>query len=169
MGEGKNYHVWTLIVVFLLGVIITGGLVIWTRYNPGQEIKISVLAEEGLPAEIYIMGEVNNPGLYPLRTDDNFQDIVRSAGGVTDNADLGQLKLYVPGVGTVESPQKININRAELWLLQALPGIGEFRARAIVGHREKNGLFRNTRDLLKVEGIGAATYEQIKDMVTVIE
>lgn len=63
-------------------------------------------------------------------------------------------------------PQKININRAEAWLLEALPGIGETRAQHIVDHREQNGPFRDITEITSVEGIGRAIYEQIKDLIT---
>ena len=56
-----------------------------------------------------------------------------------------------------------------MWLLKALPGIGETLAQRIVEYRQRNGLFYNTRDLLKVAGIGTTTYEQIKDMITVAD
>jgi competence protein ComEA len=68
-----------------------------------------------------------------------------------------------------ESEQKVDINRAEAWLLQALPGIGEVRARAIVDYRQQNGSFRNINELLEVEGIGMDTYEKIKPLITVAE
>jgi competence protein ComEA len=68
-----------------------------------------------------------------------------------------------------EPPQKVNINRAEAWLLGALPGIGEVRAQAIIDYRQQNGPFRSTNELLKVAGIGTATYERIKDLITVAD
>ena len=66
-------------------------------------------------------------------------------------------------------PQKINLNRAEAWLLEALPEIGESRAQAIIDYREQNGPFHNINELIKVEGIGTATYEKIKDRITVAD
>ncbi len=69
----------------------------------------------------------------------------------------------------VESPQKIDINRAEAWLLQALPGIGETRAQAIIDYRRQNGPFQSINELTKVSGIGAATLDSIKDLITVTD
>jgi competence protein ComEA len=92
---------------------------------------------------------------------------MQSAGGVTANADKSTLILNVPQAGAQTTPQKININRAEAWLLEALPGIGSTRAKTIIAYREKYGLFRNTSELMKVEGIGQALYDQIKDLITV--
>ena len=112
---------------------------------------------------------MNNPGFYPLAVNDGIEALIQAAGGTTDNADLSQLKLYIPEGGEEAPPQKIDINRAEIWLLEALPGIGEVRAQAIVNYRCQNGPFRNINELIKVEGIGTTTYEQIKEMITVAD
>jgi competence protein ComEA len=66
-------------------------------------------------------------------------------------------------------PQKVDINRAEAWLLTGLPEIGTVTAGRIVAYREKNGPFRSINDLTRVEGIGKATFDKIKDLVTVSE
>jgi len=50
-----------------------------------------------------------------------------------------------------------------------LPGIGEVRAQAIIDYRRQNGPFHNISELTKVEGIGTATYEQIKQLITVAD
>jgi competence protein ComEA len=38
-----------------------------------------------------------------------------------------------------------------------------------VAYREKNGPFRSINDLTRIEGIGKATFDKIKDLVTVSE
>jgi len=72
-------------------------------------------------------------------------------------------------MGEAQEPQKIDINRAEVWLLKALPGIGETLAQRIVDYRHQNGPFHNIRQLLQVAGIGTTTYEQIKHLITVAD
>jgi competence protein ComEA len=64
-------------------------------------------------------------------------------------------------------PQKVDLNRAEVWLLQALPSIGEGRAKMIVAFREKNGPLRSVDDLLKIEGFGQSLLDKIKGLATV--
>ncbi len=160
---------WTLIIALLIVVIAVGGIVTWSRYSRSQPIEISLAPRPQLQGEIYVDGAVTNPGSYPFKADDSLGAIIRDAGGTTDGADPGHFKLYVPRSEEGPQPQKVNLNRAEAWLLQALPGIGETRAQAIIDYRRKNGPFRNTNELLKVEGIGAATYERIKDLVTVAD
>lgn len=70
-------------------------------------------------------------------------------------------------VNPAELPQKIDINRAEAWLLEALPGIGPSKAQAIIAYRQQNGGFKHIIKITEVEGIGPAIYEDIKDLITV--
>lgn len=65
------------------------------------------------------------------------------------------------------SPQKIDINRAEAWLLEALPGIGPSKAQAIIDYREQNGGFSDIVEITEVPGIGPSIYENIRDFITV--
>jgi len=61
----------------------------------------------------------------------------------------------------------VNINSASQKQLEELPGVGPAKAKAIIDYRKKNGPFKTTADIKKVEGIGDATYDQIKgDLVT---
>ena len=165
----KPNKFWTLVIILLIAIIAAGSVIVWSRYSPSQPIEISTPPSQELEGEIYISGAVTNPGFYPLKTEDSIGDIIQAAGGISSGADLGRLKLYIPDVEEEYQPQKIDINRAEVWLLQALPGIGEIRAQAIVDYRHQNGPFHNINELIKVKGIGATTYEQIKHLITVAD
>jgi competence protein ComEA len=150
-------------------VIIAGSIIIAARWDRGGAIEITLEPARDFTGEVSISGEVNNPGVYPFGDDDSLADILRAAGGVTDNADPTRIEIIVPGVGDGEEPQKVNINRAGAWLLAALPGIGEVRAQAIIDYRLGNGPFRDIYELLKVEGIGETTFENIKHLITVTD
>ncbi|MFC2071074.1 helix-hairpin-helix domain-containing protein [Chloroflexota bacterium] len=160
---------WTLLIVFLVVIIAAGSVVTWLRYNPGQQVEISMPGGEEWRGQIYIDGAVNNPGSYPLLDGDSVESLIQAAGGVTDNVNLSGLKLHIPGEGEGQDSQRININRAEVWLLTALPGIGETLAQRIVAYRLENGPYRNTSEITGVSGIGDDTYEQIKDLITVAD
>ncbi len=169
MTASKLNQYWALAAILLVAIIVIGGIVAWSRYSPGQPIEISTPPDQELPGSIYIGGAVTNPGFYPFMTGDSLEALIQAAGGTTGGADLGGLELYITGAGENQEPQKIDINRAEVWLLKALPGIGETLAQRIVDYRQQNGAFRNTAELLKVAGIGTATYQQIEHLITVAD
>jgi competence protein ComEA len=167
MKAGRFFSRWTLVVAILVVIIIAGGVVIGSKYSRSQLVEISLNPAPAPAGEIYIGGEVINPGIYPFYVGDSLDEVLRAAGGVTGNADLSYIELIVSGKGEVAGPQKVDINTADAWLLAALPGIGDVRAQAIVDYRHKNGPFRDVNELLNVEGLGAVTLENIRDLVTV--
>ena len=54
----------------------------------------------------------------------------------------------------------VELNTASVQLLSYVSGLNKKTATAIVAHREKNGPFKNRKELLKVSGIGEKAYEQ---------
>ena len=54
---------------------------------------------------------------------------------------------------------EININSADVGVLQQLQGVGPAKAQAIVDYREANGPFTSIDDLSAVSGIGPRTVE----------
>jgi competence protein ComEA len=61
---------------------------------------------------------------------------------------------------------KMDINTASAAELIALDGIGQSYADRIVEYRKANGPFKTAEDIMKVSGIGKATWEKIKDKIT---
>lgn len=61
----------------------------------------------------------------------------------------------------------IHINSASEQELTSLPGIGPSKAKAIIAYREKHGMFKAEKDLLKVKGIGSKLYAKIKGHVSI--
>jgi competence protein ComEA len=159
------------IAILFLTIIISSGILAGSGCSSAQPIEI-FMPETANPEQItriYIGGAVNHPGFYPLKPGDSIEDLIQAAGGNTDSADLSQIELYFPSPVETETPQKIDLNRAPAWLLDALPGIGEAKAQAIIDYRNQNGPFNNTNELLKVNGIGEATFNEIKDLITVAD
>lgn len=66
-----------------------------------------------------------------------------------------------------QSRLPLNLNTATLEELTALPRIGPTIAARILEYRTRHGAFVVKKDLTKVKGIGAKTYEQIQHLVTV--
>ncbi|MEZ5539419.1 MAG: ComEA family DNA-binding protein [Pseudomonadales bacterium] len=62
----------------------------------------------------------------------------------------------------------VNINTADAaTLADKLNGIGLKKAQAIVSYREQNGAFKSADDLVNVPGIGPATLEKNKALISI--
>lgn len=141
-----------------------------------------------------IKGAVKNEGVYELSSGSRVTDVVKLAGGFTEDADKKSVNLaekvtdeaviYVARVGEIvaptttnsqangsaqqeESSDKINLNTATLAELQTISGIGAKRAQDIIDYRDANGGFSSVDDLKNVSGIGEKTLEKLKSEVTV--
>ncbi|MBE0415151.1 MAG: helix-hairpin-helix domain-containing protein [Dehalococcoidia bacterium] len=165
-----------IIVFSLIMLIIVGGIFLYQK-QPWVEGGLEVVTSSpSCLITFYVIGEVESPGIYTIDGCSlSIRDAIDAAGGFADGADRDALNLaaplsngdviHVPCLGDV--PQRVNINTAEVWLLKALPGIGPTLAQRIVNYRHQNGLFNRIEDLMKVEGIGEATYNKLKDLITV--
>ncbi len=138
-----------------------------------------------LPIQVDISGAVARPGVYSLPQGSRLADLVRAAGGLTEDADRARINLalplrdgqhvHVPSRGshkkmTVDEGRDnvvfpLDINRASLKELEAIPGIGPATAERILQGRP----YGRVEDLLRVKGIGPATLEKIRPYVTVGE
>ncbi|WP_286731021.1 ComEA family DNA-binding protein [Acinetobacter sp. UBA1297] len=71
------------------------------------------------------------------------------------------------GAAAQISTEKVSLNRGTAdQLQQALSGVGEKKAQAIVEYRNKNGKFNSIEDLQKVKGIGPKLFEKNKSRLT---
>ncbi len=153
------------LVAFLLG------LVLFLQRQPlrhALEIKqrASPVDEE---LSLYIEGAVDRPGWYSLSREDSFEKALRSAGIKPGLADTAKLKLFIPSTqeGQEIKVQKVNINTASSVLLQSLPHIGPALAERIIQYRNEKGPFKNVEELTRIRGIGKATLDKIRDLITV--
>jgi competence protein ComEA len=165
--SGRFINGWTLATLLLVIVIIAGSVVIGLKCRGGQAIEITLAPEREITGTIYISGAVNNPGYYPIFAGDTLEDIIGAAGGLKDGADLDNVELTIGEQDGAATPQKIDINRAEAWLLEALPGVGETKAQAIIEYRQQHGFFRDINELMNVPGFGETIFNNIKDLITV--
>ena len=133
-----------------------------------------------------VAGWVRHPGVYEFTEGARVIDAIDAAGGARPGAVLEALNLAAPLVdgtqvlvsreGETAAPPVpggavagglINVNTATATELEELPGVGEVIAQAIVDYRTENGPFTSVDQLLDVSGIGDATLEDIRDLVTV--
>lgn len=151
----------------LVLALISGGILLGINLikNKPQEISIS----EGIAPEytfkVNISGAVASPGTYPAAADDTLISLVYSAG-LKPEADTDYINIYVPDSNINTEAQKINVNHAEAWLLEALPEIGSSKAESIVVYRQQNGPFRSFDDLLGVDGISKTLLDRIMPLIT---
>lgn len=157
---------WIAAVTLLL-VAFAAGAIAWQHYVPNPLIAIRPKSPTSLVGEAYVSGSVRTPGIYPVQPGETVDDIIRAAGGINKDAPSFTLKLNLAEAGSEPGPQRVDLNRAGAWLLEALPGIGETKAQAIIDYRNQHGKFHNVLELTEVPGITSSLYEQIKDLVTV--
>ncbi len=131
---------------------------------------------------VHVTGAVMRPGLFELAEGSRVIDAIAAAGGFTDEANRDQLNLArlltdgeqfaVPAAGddvdaAAASDGRVNLNTADAAALDTLPRIGPAMAARILAWREANGRFASVDDLRNIAGIGDATFEGLRDLVTV--
>ena len=72
----------------------------------------------------------------------------------------------VPRPDSLLPGEVIDLNTADIYDLQRLPGIGEKRAQDIITYREEHGPFRAADELTEVSGIGPVILENLREYVT---
>jgi len=89
-------------------------------------------------------------------------------GFVTSAADAqARRSAPVTSVDTPAAPEGVvNIQTATAEELQRLPGVGPSKAAAIIAFRERTA-FRRVEDILRVRGIGRATFRRLRPYLSV--
>jgi competence protein ComEA len=181
---------WLVVLGVIGGLLGAGLLYLVSRAPVGNAVQL-LPPPTSPPMVIYITGEVVSPGLYYLSPGSRIVDAVDAAGGLTDSAETQSLNLAqlltdgiqikVPGLiennlaapGDTEQPGAqteialININTASQVELDVLPEIGPHLAGEIIAYRQVNGPFVSIDDILNVSGVGSATYDAIRNLITV--
>ena len=73
--------------------------------------------------------------------------------------------VFVPSL--LIAGEMININTAGKESLMTIKGIGEKRAEAIIGWRQKHGPFKSVDDLAEISGIGKSIIDDNRNSLTV--
>lgn len=139
---------------------------------------------------IDVGGAVRTPGVYRVAIGSRVVDALEAAGGPAEDIDLDHVNLASPvedgqrvwlvrrgeaaagsGAAFVGTPSSstdlVDLNRATLEQLDALPGIGPATAKAILERRVTLGRFRSVDDLLTVKGIGQSKLDAIRSSLVV--
>ena len=181
---GGLEHLARLALLLLFLLALAGGAALLVRQGSPAGVEVLLPASTG---QVYLTGAVGEAGTYDFQEGDRLEDAIAMAGGATPDADLSQVNLalllqdqdhfHIPVPGEeVRLPQRLlrpdgtprlNLNEATTQALQALPGIGEVRAAAVVAYRESQGPFETVEGLMEVPGIGLAVLEGLRELVTV--
>jgi len=151
---------------------------------------VSTAVPTASPIRVYVSGAVSAPGVYKFLPGTIVEDAIRSAGGAAPDADLERINLaldlqdqqhvHIPSKGetsslpfvsgglgdSLSSGDLVNINTASAAELETLPGIGPSTAQKIIAYRETNGLFTEIEGIQNISGIGEATVEGLRDLIT---
>lgn len=177
-----------MLVLIASAALVAGSAALLFTRRPPPTIRVF----EHLPQTelvVQVDGAVLRPGLYRIPTGSRVGDALSAAGGLSPEADSSAVnqarvlrdgeRVVVPartqasvaeerrsgvksdqrrGVGS----SRVDLNRAGVSELEALPGIGPVLARRIVAHRTRHGPFHRLEDLLAVEGIGPKLLERLR-------
>lgn len=178
-----------ILITFMSMLIMTacacgqesGEIVVSTKEKQEEETT-----SENSTIQVFVCGEVKNPGVYQVKRDDRIISAIEAAGGLTKDAAYDSVnqaqkmedgqQIYIPSKTdqqntlTQESDEGssglISINRASKEELMTLPGIGESKADSILSYREEQGGFQTKEELMKISGIKKGVYDKIKDHIT---
>ena len=148
------------------------------------------------PSDIYVDvgGAVNMPGVVSLPAGSRVFEAISAVGGVSKEGDTSNLnlasilsdgdKLYISKIDEInETPQsegsfyssttsntkpgKVNLNRATSEQLQLLQGVGPAMAQRIIEYRNNAGMFKATKELMNVSGIGEKTFKKLEPNIEI--
>jgi competence protein ComEA len=158
------------IKVYIVGCVNKPGIV---TLQKGQLVADAIEAAGGYTPE----ADINNINLvYQLK--ENVMLHIKSKDETLEESSAGQAGkgitiinddtgVIVGGTSQSKNPGKININTASVGELDTLPGIGEATAQDIIDYREKNGPFKDIKDIMNVPRIKDSRFNSIKDFITV--
>ena len=170
-----------LVIVALTAVALVGFGAVYAMVNATNAgpVATTSVAADALTAAI--SGEVNYPGTYVLSPGATLLDLISAAQGVNSNADSLAFNtdcvlenkgsyyiapLFDNGDTCSVSPiAKTNINADDSDTMQSVAGFTKTVANAIVSYRA-SAPFKAIEDIKKVSGIGAATFEKVKNKIT---
>jgi competence protein ComEA len=89
----------------------------------------------------------------PKSSESNSNQVVKPTANSSSQKDVSEIS------------GRLDLNKATIEQLDALPGIGESKAKAILAYRSEKGSFKKVEDLLEVKGIGEKLLAKIKPMV----
>ncbi len=187
MVEWLERHRSTLATALVVLVAVAAFAVLQVPRRPALEVTAPVSPPAPPSIKVHVVGAVQFPGVYQLAADARVEDGLKAAGGPDPSADISSLNLAAPlkdgqqlvipqsGTSSAAAPSagsslttqstKLDLNRASLADLDALPGIGPVTAQKLLDYRTKQGRFTSVDELKDAKLVTASTYERIKGLV----
>jgi comEA protein len=137
-------------IIILLGIVMLLGIgvLLVKRFQPGWIMRLSM----GEP-DFDVEKDQKSPRLKSNTSISTDQSAQRQRPDQDRRSDM--------------TPKaKININAASKEELETLPRIGPVMAQRIINYRQEHGKFTNIYELTGVKGIGDATLQGLKDLIT---
>jgi competence protein ComEA len=179
-----------VLIGVIAGFLLAGALLVISRSPAGTPIPL-LPAPTKAPLVVQVLGAVPRPGVYEFPEGSRVRDAIDAAGGLLTDADVSAMNLAAPlqdgqqleipltggaagtpppAVPATQAPTAgdlVNINTATLDQLDALPGIGPTTAQKIIDYRTAKGPFARIEDIMNVSGIGPATFDKLKDLISI--
>lgn len=172
----------------LVGLLAAGVILLVSSPPRGSAV---LLRPPPTPSDliVHVSGAVTQPGVYRLAPGCRVRDALEAAGGALHEADLDSINLAAPledgeqvfirkqgenpgesagaaaGLSAAGPDRLVDINQAGLEELDSLPGIGPVTAGEIITYRQEHGPFPSIEAIQDVPGIGAATFEAIRELI----
>lgn len=180
----------------LIGIVLICGGVFLTNHSTSKQAsnfpKESIVNPSVQYIAVDLSGAVKKAGVYKLAQDSRLEDVVKLAGGFSENAsqeyiskylNLAQkmsdgMKVYIPvegespmpimaaaGVGVVAGASTgiVNINSASQGQLDGLSGVGPVTSQKIIDGRP----YQKIEDLISKKIVTKSVFEKIKDSITI--
>jgi len=185
LNQLNNTHIKLLLGIFIICLVGVGSMM-YRVYFKTTAIKmvqtplITPIKEN--PYLVHVAGAVASPGVYEIKKGTRVNEVIETAGGPLENAQLASLNLAKKlrdgqkvTVPYMKSPKKdfaidkelpqtkrVSINDASIEELVRVPYIGEKMAITIELYRQDHGTFQSLDQLIEIKGIGPKKLAKLK-------
>lgn len=189
--ELSDFKKYLPIVIGVTGVILVIAGIFISKNKTSNEPEFVVEKNE-IPGQarddnkkiiVDVAGAVERPGVYELPYNSRISEALITAGGLSATADREAIsktinlaqkitdgsKIYFPSLNDPPRPKgevevkSININTASMGELDSLVGVGTITAQKIIDNRP----YQNISELVSKKVLGKATFDKIKDKLSV--
>lgn len=171
------------IVITFLAIFAFSAVDMATKNSSKVNGNDTTIVDENMTGKCEITGQVNHQGTYDISSSTTVEELISLAGGTTEISDsttynpsatLGErAEVYIgkdlsKGGNVCQSGlyiEKVNINTATAEEISDVTKLALSFCQGIVQYREKVTFIDVLNDIIEVNGIGPARFNQIKDTI----